>query len=67
MHHVKPTITKQNGKQKQGKGFSPDELKAAGISKQQARQAGLPVDMRRKTSHDENVAAIKAHAKKAKA
>jgi large subunit ribosomal protein L13e len=67
MAHVRPTITKQNGKRKQGKGFSPDELKAAGISKQQARQAGLSVDMRRKTSHDENVAAIKAHAKKAKA
>jgi large subunit ribosomal protein L13e len=67
MHHVKPTITAQNGKQKQGKGFSPDELKAAGISKQQAKQAGLPVDMRRKSSHDENVEAIKAHAKKAKA
>jgi len=67
MHHVKPLITKQNGKQKQGKGFSPNELKAAGISKQQARQAGLPVDMRRKSSHDENVDAIKAHTKKPKA
>ncbi len=65
MHHVKPTITSQKGKQKQGKGFSPDELKAAGISKQQAWQAGLPVDVRRKSSHEENVAAIKAHAKKA--
>ena len=67
MHHIKPLITSQRGKQKQGKGFSPNELKAAGSSKQQARQAGLPVDMRRKTSHDENVAAIKAHAKKPKA
>jgi ribosomal protein L13E len=67
MHHVKPIIISQRGKQKKGKGFSPDELKAAGISKQQAYQAGLPVDMRRKTSHDENVKAIKAHAKKPKA
>jgi large subunit ribosomal protein L13e len=65
MHHVKPIITAQNGKQKLGKGFSPDELKAAGVSKQQAKQAGLPVDMRRKSSHDENVASIKAHVKKA--
>jgi len=67
MHHIKPTILSQRGKQKVGKGFSPDELKAAGISKQQARQAGLPVDMRRKSSHDENVDAIKAHTKKPKA
>jgi ribosomal protein L13E len=67
MHHIRPVITKQNGKQKTGKGFSPDELKAAGISKQQAWQAGLPVDMRRKSSHDENVAAIKAHTKKTEA
>ena len=67
MHHVKPSITTQKGKKKQGKGFSPDELKAAGISKQQAKQARLPVDLRRKSSHDENVEAIKAHSKKPKA
>jgi ribosomal protein L13E len=67
MHHIRPIITKQNGKKKTGKGFSPDELKAAGIGKQQAWQAGLPVDMRRKSSHDENVAAIKAHTKKTEA
>jgi large subunit ribosomal protein L13e len=67
IHHVKPTVNKKNGKKKQGKGFSPNELKAAGVSKQQAQQAGLPVDMRRKSEHEENVATIKAHAKKTKA
>ncbi|MCW3984596.1 MAG: ribosomal protein L13e [Candidatus Bathyarchaeota archaeon] len=67
MHHIKPTIVSQKGKQKQGKGFSINELKAAGISKQQAQRAGLPVDVRRKSEHEENVAAIKAHAKKSKA
>jgi large subunit ribosomal protein L13e len=67
MHHVKPTVIRPRGKEKRGKGFSPNELKAAGISKQQARQLGLPVDMRRKSSHDENVEAIKAHSKKPKA
>ncbi len=67
MHSVKPSVTNQKGKQKSGKGFSPDELKAAGVTKQQARQAGLPVDMRRKSSHEENVKAIKAHTKKPKA
>lgn len=67
MHHVKPTVIRPRGKSKLGKGFSPNELNAAGISKQQARKAGLPVDMRRKTSHEENVEAIKAHSKKPKA
>jgi large subunit ribosomal protein L13e len=67
MHHIKATITKQNGKQKVGKGFSLNELKAAGVSKQQARQIGLPIDVKRKSSHDENVATIKSHAEKAKA
>lgn len=67
MHHIKPTIISQKGKQKTGKGFSPNELKAAGVSRQQAMQAGLPVDLRRKSEHKENVAAIKAHTKKAKA
>jgi len=67
MHHIKPTITKQNGKQKQGKGFSLNELKEAGVNKQQAKQIGLPVDVKRKSMHDENVQTIKAHAQKAKA
>jgi large subunit ribosomal protein L13e len=67
MHHIKPTITNQKGKPRNGKGFSINELKAAGVSKQQAQQAGLPVDVRRKSEHEENVSAIKAHAKKVKA
>jgi len=65
IHHVRPTIKRPKGKQKQGKGFSPDELKAAGVSKQQARYAGLPVDMRRKSSHEANVETLKTHVKKA--
>ena len=63
MHHIKPTITKQNGKQKPGKGFSPNEIKQAGISKQKAKQMGLPVDERRKSTHEDNVKSLKAHAK----
>ena len=65
MHHVKPTINAPHGKKKTGKGFSPNELKTAGVSKQEARKAGLPVDERRKSEHEENVATIKAHVKKA--
>ena len=67
MHHIQPTFISRKGKQKKGKGFSINELKAAGISKQEARKAGLPVDVRRKSEHEENVAAIKSHVKKTKA
>lgn len=67
MHHIKPTITKQNGKHSVGKGFSPNELKESGVNKQQARQIGLPVDVKRKSTHKENVDCIKAHAQKAQA
>ncbi len=62
MHHIKSAVTNQKGKQKRGKGFSPNELKQAGVSKQQARKLKMPVDMRRKSVHEENVATIKAHA-----
>ena len=63
MHHLKIIITKQNGKQSIGQGFSPNELKEAGVNKQQAKQMGLRVDVKRKSTHQENVDCIKAHAK----
>jgi ribosomal protein L13E len=67
MHHIKPKILKQDGKQRSGRGFSPEELKKAGLNKAEARKIGLPVDLRRETAHDENVEAIKAYAEKQKA
>ncbi len=63
MHHIKPTFPKANGKQKQNRGFSVNELKAAGVSIQQARNACLPVDVRRSSQRDQNIEAIKAHLK----
>ena len=66
MHHIKPTIIKPNGKEAVGKGFSLNELKEAGVNVQQARQIGLPVDQKRKSTHEENVKSIKAHAQLAK-
>jgi large subunit ribosomal protein L13e len=66
MHHIKAVITKHNKKKSTGKGFSPTELKNAGVNKQQARKIGLPVDVKRKSAHDENVACIKSHVEKAK-
>jgi ribosomal protein L13E len=67
MHHIKPKILKPNGKQCNGRGFSPEELKKAGLNKAEASRLGLPVDLRRKTAHDENVEAIKAYVEKKKA
>ena len=67
MHHITPIITKQNGKKSIGKGFSPTELKEAGINKQQAQQMGIRLDIKRKSAHDENVVALKAHSEKVKA
>jgi large subunit ribosomal protein L13e len=64
MHHIRPIITKQNGKQSIGhKGFSPNELKEAGLNKQQAKKIGIRVDVKRKSTHQTNVDCIKAHAK----
>ena len=67
MRQIKVVITKHNKKQSLGKGFSPTELEKAGVNKQQAKQIGLPVDVKRKTAHDQNIATIKEHAEKAKA
>jgi large subunit ribosomal protein L13e len=57
----------QNGRQRQGKGFSPEEIKQSGINAADARKLGIPVDRKRKTAHQENINALKAHAEKAKA
>jgi ribosomal protein L13E len=67
MHHIKPKILKPDGKQRSGRGFSPEELKKAGIDSAEAKRLKLPVDRRRKTAHDQNVEAIKAYAEKKKA
>ena len=67
MHHLKIVITKQNGKQSVGQGFSPNELKEAGVNKQEAKLMGFRVDVKRKSTHKENVENIKVHAKETKA
>ena len=67
MRQIKVVITKHNKKQNIGKGFSPTELEKAGVNKQQAKQIGLPVDVKRKSAHDQNITTIKECAEKAKA
>ena len=60
-------ITAQSGKRRQGKGFSPDEIKEAGINAGDARQMKIPVDRKRRTSHEDNIEALKACMEKAPA
>ena len=67
MHHIKPQILKPNGKRSSGKGFSPEELKKAGLNLQVARRIEMPIDFRRRTAHVENVEAIKTFAAQEKA
>ena len=66
MHHIKPQVTKKSGK-RQGKGFSPEELKKAGLNKAEAKRLKIPVDNRRKTTHEQNIKTIKTYAEKEKA
>ena len=66
MHHMKAVITKQNGKQSVGRGFSLNELAKAGLTRQDAKKIGIPLDVKRKSVHEENVECICAHAKEAK-
>ena len=67
MHHIKPVIIKQNGNRRPGKGFSPDEIKEAGLDAGSARKLCVPVDRKRRTSHEENIEALKACMEKAPA
>jgi large subunit ribosomal protein L13e len=62
MHHIKPRITKSDGKVRKGKGFSREELKKAGLNLQEARVCEVPIDFRRRTAHEQNVEAVKAFA-----
>jgi large subunit ribosomal protein L13e len=67
MHDIKPTVASQAGKRRLGKGFSPDELKEAGINATDARKLRIPVDRKRRSSREENIETLKAHMEKAPA
>jgi large subunit ribosomal protein L13e len=56
---VKAIVKKKSDKLRSGRGFSREELKDAGIDFQKALKMRLPIDLRRKTKHQENVSALK--------
>ncbi len=66
MHHIKAIITNRNGQKVESRGFSLSELKKACLTKQDAMKIGIPLDLKRKSTHDENVETLKKHAEKAK-
>jgi large subunit ribosomal protein L13e len=44
---------------REGRGFSVAEIQAAGLNPGEARILGIPVDLRRKSTHEENVEILK--------
>jgi predicted ArsR family transcriptional regulator len=56
----------RDARPKIGRGFSIDEAKQAGLTIAEARRMGLIVDLRRKTTHQENTDALKQYAKDVK-
>ena len=67
MRRINPSIKKSDGRQRSGKGFSLEEIKKAGLDQSEARKMKIPVDQRRKTAHDANVAELKAFKEKQQA
>ncbi len=67
MRQLKPVIVSQTGKERMGKGFSPDELKEAGLTAVDAAKLGISVDRKRRTSREENIETLKAQVEKAPA
>jgi large subunit ribosomal protein L13e len=58
------TVRKKDGKPKEGRGFSLEELRKAKLNLKKALKLKIPVDLRRRSSHEENVEALKSHLKK---
>jgi large subunit ribosomal protein L13e len=64
---AKPKVLKKGGKQRYGKGFSREELKKAGLSFKEALKLSIPIDSKRRTTHEENVEVIKTFLENKKA
>ncbi|MDH5437641.1 MAG: ribosomal protein L13e [Candidatus Bathyarchaeota archaeon] len=61
MIKVQSAVRKKDGGIREGRGFSRDELRKAGVGIKQALKMGIPIDQRRKTKHEENVKTLKKH------
>ncbi len=61
---IQSVVQKRKDGTRKGKGFSRGELKEAKIDFKQALKLTIPLDLRRKTKHPENVKIIKEHMRK---
>jgi len=66
MMKIQSVVQKRKDGTRKGKGFSRGELKEAKIDFKQALKLAIPIDLRRKTKHEENITALKAHFHKLK-
>ncbi len=64
MMKIQSVVRKEKSSIRKGKGFSRGELKEAKIDFKQALKLAIPIDLRRKTKHPENVKIIKEHMRK---
>jgi len=60
---ITATVRKKDGRPKEGHGFSLEELRKAELDVKKALKLKIPVDMRRRSSHEENVEVLKARLK----
>ncbi|HVP40623.1 MAG TPA: ribosomal protein L13e [Candidatus Krumholzibacteriaceae bacterium] len=58
-------VRKKDGRPKDGRGFSMEELQKAELTLKRALKLKIPVDLRRRSLHEENVEALKARLKEA--
>ena len=63
---IRSMVQKKNGRVRKGKGFSKGELRDVGIDFKQALKLKVPIDLRRKTKHEDNVKTLKQHFKSLK-
>lgn len=61
MMELHSVVLKKKGKTRRGQGFSRDELREAGTNPREALRTGIPVDLRRKTKHKDNVKILKQY------
>ncbi len=58
VRRISPTVTSRK-RTREGRGFSRNELLQVGLSFREAIRLGIPIDKRRDTVYEENVATLK--------
>jgi large subunit ribosomal protein L13e len=56
-------VSKKDGKPREGRGFGRAELKKVALDNKKALRLGIPIDLRRKTVHEENIEKLKKYLK----